>query len=452
MRDYQKIIHAHVYLRENKVGQLEKNPIHGYSFTYDLTYLRAKNPVPVACVFPLQEEPFYSPELHPFFDNLILEGWLLSSAEKIFHIDRRNRFAVLMAVGRSPVGAVSVHPLDLDGEEIELNDLKDDIPNFATHLVEVEIPSDGGVCPICFKNSPKDRITHLQCERSIWGTSRKLQIELDSEQPLASFSRTIYGGSISGAQRKGLFSLDIKKGIISPNPLGSQYILKPDGDYPELPANEHLTMAIARKVGFNVPPSTLIHIPELGYVYVIRRFDQVRGGLKRRMEDMAQLINTPSDDKYRSSNEAIGKAIRTFSAAPALDLNDFFRRLVFCFLVGNADMHLKNWSLLEKESLNGEMDLSPCYDFLNTRLPIPREQTDIGLPILGKSKKLQGSYFSKFAVQYLKVEPRFVNKIFSELPFWHEVIEDFTAKSYLAASSRKRYLEIVRERFQTLMS
>jgi hypothetical protein len=129
---------------------------------------------------------------------------------------------------------------------------------------------------------------------------------------------------------------------------------------------------------------------------------------------------------------------------------DFFRRLVFCFATGNGDMHLKNWALLEDEAQTGAMRLSPCYDLLNTRLALPREPIDIGLPLRGKTRNLQGSYFRKFAAENLKLPPRFIDSVFQELPNWRTTIEDFVPRSALKPQSKERYLEIVDERLAAL--
>ena len=442
---YQTLTQANVYLRKLQVGVLEKKTAESYSFQYSTEYLRTKTPIPIACAFPLKPEAYVFRELHPFFDNLILEGWLLSRAEQIFHIDKKNRFALLMAVGSSPIGAVSVQALNPNGEEYSNNKLHETIESFPTRFEKIDFPNKGGFCPSCLNKSPSKKIFHFRCATALWGTSRKIKIELDAERPLETFSRTIYGGSISGAQRKGLFSLDQSRAKMHADPSQSEYILKPEGEHPELPANEHLTMAIAQELGFRVPPFALIKIQSLGYVYVIRRFDRL-SGVYRKMEDMAQITGASSLDKYESSNEKIANAIRRYASAPMLDLYDFFRRLLFCFFIGNADMHLKNWSLLEKESLNGELDLSPCYDLLNTRLPIPREQIDIGLPICGKSRNLQMSYFKKFATNILRMEQIQIKTIFSELKNWMQVTHDFTMRSYLTPDSQKKYLKIVAER------
>ena len=445
MLDYSAIRRATVNLRGVPVGVLEKQATDRYSFQYSSEYLASNHALPIAFSFPLRPAPYLAPHLHPFFDNMILEGWLLSRAERILHIDKKNRFALLMACGRAPMGAVSVHPIP----DAPIAPPERDFP---TRLEEIASPNRGGNCPACLRSSPKGRVYHPRCASALWATSRKLRIELDAEQPLETFSKTIYGGSISGAQRKGLFRLNTKTWIIEADPIHSEFIFKPDGDYPELPANEHLTMSIARAVGFSVPPSTLIEIPSLGYVFVVRRFDRTTSGAPRMMQDMAQIIGESSEDKYEGSYEKVAEAIRRHASAPIIDLNEFLRRLVFCFLTANADMHLKNWSLIEKTTLDGQFNLSPCYDFLNTRLPIPRESIDIGLSIRGKKRNLQGSYFQKFASETLGTDRKYLERLFNEIPAWIKAIREFVPRSYLSIKSQQKYLKIVEERYAELIS
>jgi serine/threonine-protein kinase HipA len=114
-------------------------------------------------------------------------------------------------------------------------------------------------------------------------------------------------GSISGAQRKGLFAL--QKNELRIASAESTFILKPDGDYPELPANEHLTMTAARRLGFDVPQTGLVQIEKVGLVFVIRRFDRTSENRKLLVEDMAQIYEEASQDKYSLSHEKVGQAI-----------------------------------------------------------------------------------------------------------------------------------------------
>lgn len=432
---WQSYTKANVYLRETVVGTLEKLEKKRYRFLYADDYLRSHNPIPIARTYPLRSEPFDSSELPPFFDNLILEGWLLGRAEKLFQIDKRNRFALLMLTGQNPIGAVSVVPLDENEQEVAPPQFPNnrDLGLFGVHdcLCESFGPSQSKV------------------NKAFWGTTRKRSVELLKSRPLETFSVTIYGGAISGAQRKGLFAFNKKTGILSPDVAHAQFIIKPDGMLPELPANEHITMLIAEELSFPVPPCILIEVDDVGFFFIICRFDRQKGRALM-VEDMGQLTNKTSEDKYFSSNERVAKAINRSVSAVKLMQNDFFRRLVFCYFTGNSDMHLKNWSLLEDESRPGHFALSPCYDLLNTRLVLPYEDADIGLTIFGKRNNLQSSYFRRFALEHLKLEKRFVNSVFAELDEWWKVVQNAIPQSYLSKEFQGRYLEIVEERLLIL--
>ena len=442
--DFNKIVKAHVHLRGQFAGTLEKGPDKKFRFQYNKEYLRGG--LPLATSLPLGED-HKADSLPPFFDNLIPEGWLLQYAEKSFHIDKSNRFALLMATGRYPIGAVTMHPLLPSGEKIDMEKIWD-LPHERESLElypNKPLPNFTS-CPSCFKPLSPHQV-HTICTTEMWGTQKKLRVELHPTDPARPFYNTIHGGSISGAQKKGLFRLS-SKGHLIPTPKEAQYILKPKGSFNELPENEHVTMAIAKKTGFEVPPFSVLHMDNMGVVFAIKRFD--RSNDKPLMvEDMAQVTQLHSDNKYDSSCERVAKCIKQLSSAPQIDLTKFYRRIIFCYFIANGDMHLKNWSLLENPKAEGQWKLSPCYDLLNTRLAIEKESHDIGLLLNGKSRKLRKGDFQKFG-QSLSLTARATEKPFSELDHWWDVTKDLVNKCLLSQSSKKRYLEIVKQRYNVL--
>lgn len=421
-----------------------------FRFTYSEEWL-IKGHSGIGLSIPLQKNPIEAKQLFPFFDNLIPEGWLLSHAQNIFKIDKTNRFAILLATGRETVGAVKVVAIDEENQEINndgiskesLNDLKKSNTLFL---------SAGNRCPYCLKNLTEKQLSttkyHPACYLKMWGTSKKIKVFLDSTDPLNSFRQTVYGGSISGAQRKGLFYFDDKANLM-PTYKSSQYILKPQGEYPYLPENEHVTMAIAKAIGFELPPFTIFEVEEIGMIFAIKRFDITPKGKHLRLEDAAQILHIPSSDKYNSSYENIAKAIKKYSDAPIADLFELWKRILFSFFIGNGDMHLKNWSLIELDSINGIFRLSPCYDFLNTRLPLKDEPIDFGLALDGRKHKASKDLFIKLA-NYLQIS-HLTDEIFNSLPTWMSITEDLVKDCYLPESEKERYLEIVRSRYQVLL-
>ena len=400
--DRTKVNQAEIRLRNERVGILVRQDKDSYIFKYDEPYLKKKDPIAIALGFPLSGVEFKSDRLHPFFDNLIMEGWLLNQAEKNYHIDKKNRWALLMLVGANPVGAVSVHALTGEGHII-IDDVESEDRN--TKSFPIEIASEPGVCSFCFKLVEQQKY-HVSCYKKLWGNSKTLFVKLDKDQPLQSFSKTVHDGSISGAQRKGLFAL--KKNELYVNSAESSYILKPDGDHPELPANEHLTMTAARQLKFDVPPTGLIKI------------------------------------------ENVGQAISDYTQAGPLNLNDYFRRVLFCFLTSNGDMHLKNWSLLEMENNPGIYRLSPVYDWLNTRIVLPGEKDDLAIPLLGKKSKMQKTYFQRFAKIELKLNEKQVEGAFSEIPHWTKTLESLIPHSFLSDQKKLIYLDTLKMRSKVL--
>ncbi len=443
--NFKKIRAATVFLRNIPVGTLKKENENLYLFQYLQQYISSPQPIAIARSLPLQQEPIACKKLHPFFDNLIAEGWLLECAEKILHIDKNNRFILLMATGNSTIGAVSVTPMEENGIFIPVTNTFKNEKDKETLKLYPNLPLvKFSYCPTCFTPLKENKI-HRKCAIEMWGTARDIKVELDEKNPLQSFAQIIYGGSISGAQKKGMFYLDKKKGILTSTSINAQYILKPDGNYPELPENEHVTMAIAKKVGFNIPPFTILKIEKFGHIFAIKRFDRTEDNSPLMMEDMVQIIQEQSEDKYNSNYERVAKAIQKYSSAPVVDLTDFFRRILFCYIVANGDMHLKNWSLLENKNALGTFILSPCYDLLNTRVPIPQEKMDIALSMLGKEKNLKKSYFIEFA-SYMHLPSAQVDKIFNEIPLWKKVINEMVPISLLSQEAKNNYLDIVHMR------
>ncbi len=439
-----KAYQAEIRLRDQRVGILLRQADQDFLFRYDESYVMKSDAISIAICFPTEKREFSSVRLHPFFDNLIMEGWLLNQTEKKFHIDKKNRWGLLMLIGSNPIGAVSIHALNKEGELISENE---DFDAEKTKAFSVKIAPLPGMCSFCLRTIQSGAY-HAACYKKLWGTSKVLRVQLDEEQPLLSFSRTVNDGSISGAQRKGLFTL--LKSELHISAAKSAFILKPVGNHPELPANEHLTMTAARRLGFDVPPTGLIEIEKVGLVFVIRRFDRTQENQKLLVEDMAQIYEAASQNKYSLSHEKVGQAISAHTQAGPLNLNDYFRRVLFCFLTANGDMHLKNWSLLEMEKNLGIYRLSPIYDWLNTRIALVNEKSDLAISLGGKDRNIQKSYFKKFALKDLKLSESYVEKVFGEVPEWTTLLRELIPQSFLSKPMKEAYLQILEKRAQIL--
>lgn len=448
MIDYNNLSKANLYLRDELVGTLEKKAGKKYIFSYNDEWV-SSNKGGIGLSLPTDKRVYESDELLPFFENLVPEGWLLSCAQSIYKVDKKNRFGLLLATGRETVGAVKVVAIDESGNEIKTSEKKSQNKE-DLKLSEVEFLPANKRCPYCLKLLSQNQLEkvhfHQSCYKKMWGTTRKIKIYLDSKSPLNSFKQTIYGASISGAQKKGLFHFE--KGILNPTYKNSQYIIKPQSEFPNLPENEHVTMAIAQSLGFEIPPFTIFNVDKMGMVFAIKRFDLAVDGSQYRLEDFGQVLEIPSSEKYKSSYNKLAKAISEYSDAPVADLFEMWRRLLFSFYIANGDMHLKNWSLIELESMKGIFRLSPCYDFLNTRLPLHDEDIDLGLTLNGKKHKITKDIFVSFAKD-IKID-HLIEDEFSKLEDWMKITEDLVRDCYLPDESKERYIDIVRSRYKVL--
>lgn len=191
--------------------------------------------------------------------------------------------------------------------------------------------------------------------------------------------------SISGVQEK--LSMLLEKNVLRLTLEGEQgtYILKPiprDVRNPEqVPANEHLTMQIARQVfGINTAKNAMIFFKDGTHAYITRRFDVNEDGSKRGKEDFASLAGKSSDNsgpnfKYDYSYEEMGALIRRYVPAWRIEIEKFYAMVLFNYLFSNGDAHLKNFALLESDT--GDYLLSPAYDLINTRIHV--DDTDFAL-------------------------------------------------------------------------
>lgn len=241
---------------------------------------------------------------------------------------------------------------------------------------------------------------HQKCIKSFFGSTTfpEINISKDSMERFATES-TNKGLTVTGVQKKLSLHLSNENGnarlTLVNYPTG--YILKPQTEeYPCLPESEYLIMRLAQLSGIKVVPYALIILDSVNneLAYITKRIDRKNGELLA-MEDFCQLDERLTEDKYKGSYERCAKIINRFSSNTGIDMTELFLRLAFCYVVGNSDMHLKNFSLIE--SGNQQYALSPAYDLLpvNTVNHLDTEQT--ALTINGKRKNIRYGDFLKFA-------------------------------------------------------
>ena len=226
------------------------------------------------------------------------------------------------------------------------------------------------------------------------------------------------------------------------------YILKPPtAHYMHLPEVEDLTMHLATITKIAVVPHSLIRLASGNLAYITGRVDRIRK-TKLHMEDMCQLTERLSEDKYQGSYEQIAKVLTKFSVNPGLDVVNFFEIVLFSFLTGNADMHLKNFSLIHQPQ-TGPL-LSPAYDLIATALVNPADNEELALTLNGKKKKIKRSDFIA-AFNSLKLEEKQQINIFKKMenakPKWFDFIEI----SFLNDELKGSYKALIAERFQRIV-
>ena len=267
-------------------------------------------------------------------------------------------------------------------------------------------------CLCCGKPLPDSAFPdtwHKSCIRSFFGTNALPELNLSNEVLLALAEKsTGQGHTVPGVQKKLSLHLSTEgrtaRFTLVDYPAG--YILKPQSDlYPALPEAEFLVMQMARQTGIDTVPHALVFLGEENpsAAYITRRVDrslpEKKTGYVRRlaMEDFCQLNFRLTEDKYRGSYELCAKTILRRSDRPGLDLSELFLRLVFSFITGNSDMHLKNFSLIETGEDSRHYVLAPAYDLLPVNLIIPEDTEETALALNGKKRHLHRNDFLRFA-------------------------------------------------------
>ena len=248
--------------------------------------------------------------------------------------------------------------------------------------------------------------------------------------------------SIQGIQPKLSAVLRISSGRFEIVDRGGTYILKPQvSDYPELPQNEDLTMRLAQTVGIETPVHGLIYGRDGLLTYFVRRFDRVGHVGKVPLEDFAQLTGKSRDTKYDSSMERVVEVIDRFCTFPAIERMRLFERVLFNFLTGNEDMHLKNYSLISREE---KIELAPAYDFLNTTIALPHAQEEIALPLKGKKSHLTRSdLFDYWASDRLKLNSAVTREMAARFESATEKWPALIHRSFLSTSMQESYLSVL---------
>lgn len=301
-------------------------------------------------------------------------------------------------------------------------------------------------CLCCYKQLAEgEKDFHKSCARKIFESASVPELpytrgnikELAKEIVIASTT-------VTGVQPK--LSLDLARAtkgepqrftIVG---LWGRFILKPQTDrFANLPENEDLVMHLAEVAGIKTVPHSLIRFSDGELCYITRRVDRTKKGEKIAMEDMCQLSERLTEDKYKGSYERIAKIIKKYSSAPMLDVANFWEVVIFSWLTGNADMHLKNFSLFKPTA---NYMLTPAYDLLSTSIVMPDDDEELALTLNGKKKKIKREDFEK-AMRESGMEDKVISNIFKKfskaLPKWNSVIRE----SFLPAEKQEELQTLI---------
>lgn len=305
-------------------------------------------------------------------------------------------------------------------------------------------------CLYCYKELKEGQTNfHPACARKFFGTKDVPDLPYVRAQ-IKDLAKEVVRSqtTLTGVQAK--LSLDISKGeknepdrftIVG---LWGKYILKPQTDvYHSLPELEDLTMHLAEAAKISVVPHSLMRFSDGELCYITRRIDRTNKGGKIPMEDMCQLSERLTEYKYKGSYEQIAKLINKYSTTPKLDLINYWEVVLFSWITGNSDMHLKNFSLYEMSK--GEFTLTPAYDLLSTALIMPEDTEELALTLNGKKRKINRSDFVK-SITSSGIDEKVIDNIAKK--FAHTVTKWFGLidYSFLPPEMQKQYKNLILRR------
>ncbi len=293
---------------------------------------------------------------------------------------------------------------------------------------------------------------HSSCSRKLFGTEVPpvISFGMNELENLALKSLSDHLG-LTGVQPK--ISIHLEKDEKDPThrlmivDMWGNFILKPSTKkFPQMSVVEDLTMHLGEICGLTVAKHGLVQLQDGEFAYVTKRFDRPKRGKKLAVEDFCQLSELLTESKYSTSTEKAGKIILKYSSQPGLDAIAFFDLILFSFLTGNADMHLKNFSLMRRDD---EIVLSPFYDLLCTKILMPEDKEEMALTINAKKSKIKKDDLvvlgKSLQIMDKVLEKRF-EKILKCVPEMKELIQN----SFLTDDFKTNYLKVIDERTKIL--
>jgi len=347
--ELEKVNALGVYLQDRRIGIINRLAGDRHIFAFEQDYVDDPNRPTLSLSYKGQAGGLVTAvravgrRLPPFFSNLLPEGRLRTYLAEKAGVKPEREFYLMAVLGGDVAGAVTIKPMDAGGHD------------------------DGQL--------------HHDDDRH----------DGDPQQ------QGVLRFSLAGVQLKFSAVTEASGGLTIPaHGVGGSWIVKlPSTQFPAVPENEYVMLELARAVGIEVPAIRLVRVADIlglppdaarieGHALAVERFDRAAGGRRIHMEDFAQVFGLFPDDKYSSRSYANIAAV-LWAETGDTGTYEFVRRLVFSVLIGNADMHLKNWSLLYPDGRTPV--LSPAYDFVATLPYIPGDSLAL---TFGGSRSLDG--------------------------------------------------------------
>ena len=288
----------------------------------------------------------------------------------------------------------------------------------------------------------------------------------DDEETSTKFVENRKRISISGVQEKLSLKVDGRQLVLTEADERGTYLLKPIPrdlvNVKEVPANEHLTMQIAKQVyKLDVAPNALVFFQDGTPAYITKRFDLLKSGQKASVEDFASLAGRTNQNggenfKYDYSYEEMGQLIKRYIPSWRVEVEKFYRLVLFNYLFSNGDAHLKNFSVIETSA--GDYQLSPAYDLINTKLHVSDSAFALSKGLFSdgfKSEKYSAvgaptaDDFREFGRRLGIVSTR-INKLLYPFLAYDSAIEELISHSFLSKKTKRGYLQMYRQRRNTL--
>lgn len=308
-------------------------------------------------------------------------------------------------------------------------------------------------CLYCYQELAEDEVDfHPRCAKKIFGSATAPILPYTRADITELAEQVIHSQTtLTGVQAK--LSLDISSSRNEPKRftivgLWGRYILKPQTElFKHLPEVENLTMHLAELAKIKVVPHSLVRFADGELSYITKRIDRGSKGEKLPMEDMCQLSERLTEYKYKGSYEQVAKLIMQYSSAPKLDVVNFWEQVVFSWITGNADMHLKNFSLYSLRK--GYYSLTPAYDMVSTALVMPEDTEELALTLNSKKRKIKRSDF-QIAMISSGLEGKIIDNIFAKFTKATEKWLEFIEISFLPDEMKEQYKQIVQNKLEVL--